>query len=206
MDNLPQDYSSQTTAPKKSKLPLLIGAVILVLIIGGGFLLFGGSKPSEKPEVAAAITEAPTPTPTPTIDKESVKIQVLNGTSTPGQAGKVAVSLKNAGYNLDNIKTGNAEKDVSSSTIVAKSGFEGVAEDIKTALSSDFPDISVSTEPLSSDSEYDIVVTTGGEEYVAPTATPNPTGSDTPTPTPTGSDTPTPTPTNTPTPTPTPST
>lgn len=206
MDNAIQDYSNQPSAPKKSKLPIIIAAVALIAALAGGIFFFTRGKPSEKPEVAAAVTEAPTPTPSPTVDKTTVKIEVLNGTSTPGQAGKVAVTLKNAGFNIDNIKTGNTPDNASASTIAAKAGFQGTAEEIKTALSSDFPEITVSTSPLASDSEFDIIVTTGGTKYVAPTATPKPTSSDTPTPTPTGSTTPTPTPTptNTPTPTPTP--
>ena len=153
------------------------------------------------------VTEAPTPSPTPTpiINKDSVKIQVLNGTGTPGQATKVAVTLKNAGYNLDNMKTGNSPDNLTTSSITSKAGFESVAVDMKTVLSSDFPDIEVSSSPLDISSEFDIVITTGGQKYVAPTATPTPTGNDTPTPTPTSTtDTPTPTPTTTDTPTPTP--
>lgn len=206
MDNTTQDYSNPPAVPKKNKRPIIFIAVVLLLIIAGGVFLFSRNKSGKPPEVTGTTTEAPTPSPTPTpaIDKLSVKIQVLNGTSTPGQATKVAVTLKNAGYNLDNIKTGNAPDNVTTSSIASKAGFESVAADMKTVLSSDFPDIGISSSPLGSDSEFDIVVTTGGNKYVAPT-TPTPTGNNTPTPTPTSTAvTPTPTPTDTPTPTPTP--
>lgn len=204
MDNTAQDYSNQSTVTKKSKLPVIIAVVVLVLALSGGIFFFSRNKPSKPPEVAgtATVAPAPSPTPTPTIDKASVKIQVLNGTGTPGQAGKVAVTLKNAGYNPDNIKTGNAPADVTTSTISAKTGFEGAAADLKSVLSTDYPDIAVNTSPLGSDSAFDIVITIGGTKYVAPTSTPASTGSDTPTPTSTGtSSTPTPTPTTTATPT-----
>lgn len=208
MDNTTQDFSNQPAPAKKSKLPIIVIAVVLIAILTGGFLLLRKNSSSKPTEVAGTTTEAPTPSPTPTpaVDKETVKIQVLNGTGTPGQATKVAVTLKNAGYNLDNIKTGNATNNVSTSSIAAKAGFESTAADIKTTLSSDFPEIDVNTSPLDASSAFDVVITTGGKAYVAP-VTPTPTGSDTPTPTPTGTGdtpTPTPTPTNTPTPTPTP--
>ncbi|MCX6791927.1 MAG: LytR C-terminal domain-containing protein [Candidatus Gottesmanbacteria bacterium] len=208
MDNTTQDYSNPPTVTKKSKLPIIIIAVVLIVALSAGAILFSRNKSSKPPEVTGTITGAPTPspTPTPTINKESVKIQVLNGTGTPGQAVKVAVTLKNAGYNLDNIKTGNVPDNLTTSSIASKAGFESIAADMKTVLSSDFPDIEISSSPLGTGSEFDIVITTGGKAYVAPT-TPTPTGSATPTPTPTGTaDTPTPTPatTDTPTPTPTP--
>ena len=211
MDNMTQDYSNQPTVTKKSKLPIIIIAVVLVAALFGGIFLFSRNTSTKPPEVPVTTTETPTPSPTPApaVDKASVKIQVLNGTGTPGQATKVAVSLKNAGYNLDNIKTGNAPENLTTASVAARTGFESVAADIKTALSSDFPGIEIASSLLATDSEFDIVVTTGGQKYAAPTAAPTPTGNTTPTPTPTptgSGDTPTPThtTTNTPTPTPTP--
>jgi len=202
MDITPQDYSNQPTVTKKSKLPIISIAVVLLIALSTGIFLLRKNTSSKPPEVAGAVTQAPSPSPspTPTVDKQTVKIQVLNGTGTPGQATKVAVSLKNAGYNLDTIKTANAPDSVAASSVAAKAGFESVAADIKTALSSDFPDIEISSTALATDSAFDIVVTTGGKAYVAPT-TPTPTAGATPTGT---GDTPTPTPTTTNAPTPTP--
>lgn len=204
MDNTTQDYSNPPAVAKKSKRPIIIIGVVLIVVLSGGIFLFSRSKSSKSSEVAGTATEAPTPSPTPTpiINKESVKIQVLNGTGTPGQATKVAVTLKNSGYNLDNMKTGNSPDNLTASSITSKAGFESVAADMKTVLSSDFPDIEISSSQLGTDSEFDIVITTGGQRYVVPIATPTPTGSATSTPTPTGTtDTPTPTTTDAPTPT-----
>ena len=203
MDNVTQDYSNQPAVTKKSKRPIIIVAAVLIIILAAGFFLLNKNTATPAPKVAGTTTEAPTPSPTPAlaVDKETVKIQILNGTGTPGQATKVAVSLKNAGYNLDNIKTGNTTDNVTTSSIAAKAGFERIAADIKTTLSSDYPDIDVHTSPLDSGSDFDIVITTGGQKYVAPTPTPG----DMNTPTPGGTtDTPTPTPTTTDTPAPTP--
>lgn len=196
MDNTKPDYSNPSTIHKKSKLPaIIIVSVILIGLLSGGYFFLSRNKESKTQEVAGAATTAPTPTlpPTPTsIDKKSVKIQVLNGTATPGQAGKVASLLKNAGYNPDNIKTGNSSSTLTTSSIGSKSQFGSIAEDMKNVLSSDFPGIDISSSSLGTDSDYDIVITTGGKKYVAPTAIP--TVSSTPTSTTSGTtDTPTPT-------------
>lgn len=199
MDTTTQDFSNQQTVTKKSKRPVIFIAIVIIVLIAAGAFLLTRNKSNKPPKVADVVTQSPSPstTPTPAIDKLSVKIQVLNGTGTPGQATKVAVSLKNAGYNLDNIKTGNVTDTVPATTIAAKSGFESTAADIMSVLNADFPDISVNTSPLDASSSFDIVVTTGGKKYVAP-VTPTPTATEnTPTPTPTTGDTPTPTPTPT---------
>lgn len=200
-----QDFTNAPAPQKKSKLPLIIAVIVIVIIVIGGILLFARSNSgtSTQTEITPTLGTTPSPTPAPVIDKESVQIQVLNGTSTPHQASNVAVTLSNAGYNLDNIKTGNFSDGATTTTISYKAGFLGIAEDIQNALNSDFPDSEVSSSELAADSEFDVVVTTGGEQYQAPT----PTGDETPTPTPgetTDTPTPSPTPTDTPTPTPTP--
>ncbi len=207
MDNTRPDYSNTPTVTKKSKLPIIIICIVFIFALLGGIFLFSKNNVSKQPEVAGIATETPTPspTPTPTIDKKSVKIQVLNGTGTPGQALKVASTLKNAGYNPDNIKTGNSSDNLATASIASKAGFESIAGDMKTVLNSDFPDIAISSSQLGTTSEFDIVITTGGKKYEAPkvTSTPTPTGTaDTATPTPTTTTTPTSAPTLTPTPTP----
>jgi flagellar basal body-associated protein FliL len=212
MDNTTQDYSNQPATAKKNMLPIIIIAVVLVIVLIGGFFLFTRNTSGKPPVVTGTTTIAPTaapsPTPTPAIAKDSVLIQVLNGTGTPGQAAKVVASLKTAGYNTDNIKTGNTPDTASTSSIVAKAGFESIAADMKTVLSSDYPDIKVATTPLDTGSAFDIVVTTGGKAYAAPTSSPTPQPSPSATaaaatPSTTQTPTPTPSPTTTPTPTPT---
>jgi flagellar basal body-associated protein FliL len=208
MDNTTQDYSNQPATAKKNMLPIIIIAVVLLIVIIGGFFFFTRNTSGKPPAVTTTTTTAPTPipspTPTPAIAKDSVLIQVLNGTGTPGQAAKVVAALKTAGYNPDNIKTGNTPDTAASSTITAKAGFESIAADMKTVLGTDYPDIKVATTPLDTGSAFDIVVTTGGKAYSAPTSSPTPTGKATTTPTPTPSTTQTPTPTLTPTPSPSP--
>jgi hypothetical protein len=63
-----------------------------------------------KPTIASPTpTPLPSPTPTPTIaiNKETIRIKVLNGSGTPGKASAVKDILKEKGY--QEILTGNAD-------------------------------------------------------------------------------------------------
>lgn len=200
MTEVVSPYQNQ---PKKNKNKLLpiIGVLIIIAVIGG-FFMYRQSKQANSKQT---VTETPAPSPSPTmavkIDKSTVKIQVQNGTGTPGQASTVVNMLKSAGYNTDNIKTANAaDLNTSATTVSAKTGFESVASDISNALKSTFSDITTGSTPLDSKSEFDIVIVTGGKTYQAAT----PTTSSKPSASPTSSVTSTPSPTSTPTPTPTP--
>lgn len=182
----------------KNKTGIIIGIVILIIVIVGGIFMFRQSKSTPKEEATITTTIEPSPTVTPKIDKSTVKIQVQNGTGTPGQASTAVDAIVKAGYNQDNIKTSNA-KDFSTTvtTITAKTGFESVASDIRNALKSTFSDVKIDSSQLDSTSDFDIVVITGGKKYE--TATPGPTSSSTTsTPIPTSTTTPSSTPSPTP--------
>ena len=202
-------YSIQPEGSKKKKAPMIIVVIIIILALVGGYFMFRPTEEKDKSETAVVEKTSPTPTPTekPKIDKESVNIQVLNGTGTPGQAGIAVEALTKAGYNADNIKTGNAEEfDQTNTSVAYKEGFKDAADDIKSALDSLFAEIEIDKMLLDKDNEFDIVVTTGGKifEEATSTPTPNPTVSSV-SPTPTSTTvTPTLTPTLTTTPTPTP--
>src|SRR3989338_1076966 len=202
-------YSIQPEAGNKKKTTMIIVVIIIILALVGGYFIFRPTQNKDKSGTPVVEKTSPTPTPTekPKINKESVKIQVLNGTGTPGQAGIAVEALTKAGYKAENIKTGNAEEfDNTTTTISAKKGFEDVAIDIKDSLKSTFDDVKVDSTELDGDSEFDIVVTTGGKIFEETTSTPTPKptlSSSSPTPAST-SETPTPTLTPTLTPTPTP--
>ncbi len=191
MENTTPAFPTQGVTPsktgKKSKLPIII-FILVILVLVGGVYLFRKAKKSSAPQVSGVITtnNVPSPTTKPQIDKMSVKIEVLNGTGTPGQAGKAADALKKGGYSSDNIKTDNAPNyDFTTTSVAAKPGFEDIANDIKTVLSSAFDSVEIDPSQLASDSQFDIIVTTGGKKYVVPTSSPTPTGaspSETPTP------------------------
>lgn len=197
-------YLSQQRENKKKTPIIIIGAVILAVVVGG---IIMSRQPKKTDQTVVSVVEKkgkePSPTEGPKIDKKSVKIQVLNGTGTPGQAGDTVEALKKAGYNSDNIKTDNAEEfNNLTTTISARKGFEDVASDMKDALKETFDEIKIDSSPLEDGSEFDIVIVTGGKIYedITPTvsATGSPTSSVTATPIPTS----TPSPTLTPTPTP----
>lgn len=103
---------------------------------GEGFSFFGGPTPTPTAEPTA-----PPPSPTPTIEvkREEVKVQVLNGTGIPGQAGSTKTLLTDKGYK--NVITGNASKyDYTQSEVQIKKGKEylqnTVLADIKTLIDS----------------------------------------------------------------------
>ena len=193
---------------KKTIVIILI--VLAVLAAIGGFLFLSKSQKSEDVKRAVEKDKTPSVTPTPTkkpINKENVKIQVINGTGTPGQAATALEALTQAGYKKENIKTGNADEfDQIKTAIARKKGFEDVAEDIKKALGSKFDNIEIESVGLDIDGEFDIVITTGGKIFEEATSPPKPSPTVSrvsPTPTST-SGIPTVSPTLTLTPTPTP--
>lgn len=81
--------------------------------IGLGFLSFSGNKQEKTAPIVEVATPSPTlapspsPTPAPTVDKKSLKVLIVNATTKAGYAGKIATTLKSAGYS--EAKTGNAK-------------------------------------------------------------------------------------------------
>jgi hypothetical protein len=66
-------------------------------------------NPFEKPTETPTPTLEPTktPTPTPKIEREKIKVKILNGGGVPGKATVVKNLLKEKGY--EEILTGNAD-------------------------------------------------------------------------------------------------
>jgi hypothetical protein len=158
--------SNQQVVNKNKKMGLIIGIVFIVLVLIVGIFILRQPKKTEETKTPISETQQPSPTETPAIDKKTVKIQVLNGTGTPGQAGTAVEALKKAGYVADNIKTANAKEFTNTvTTIAVKEGFDSLSSDIKDALSSTFDTIEIDTTPLDKDSDFDIVVTTGGKKF-----------------------------------------
>jgi len=187
-------------ARAKSKKPLYaIIIIVLILLIGGFLFMKSRSTSNQAAETVPTETPEPTPTEKPQVDRKTVKIQVQNGTGTPGQASSAVEALTKAGYEADNIKTGNAETyDNKTTTISAKEGFEATAEDIKSALESTFDTIKIDSSPLDSSGDFDIVIVTGGKIFSTTAPSPATTSVVTPTAevstTPAATSTPTPTP------------
>src|SRR3990167_10231835 len=102
-------YLNPQRGKKNNKMAIVIGVVIILAVIIGGTFILRQTKKTEPAKTVIVENKQPSPTEKPKIDKKTVKIQVLNGTGTPGQAGTAVEALKKAGYNSDNIKTTNAK-------------------------------------------------------------------------------------------------
>ena len=176
-------YRNRQNKGNMIKSIIFIFLVVVVAALLGMYL----SRPRDttvKNEVAAE-KNVPSPTEKPQIEKSAVKIQVLNGTGTPGQAGIAVKALEGAGYASDNIKTSNADTyDNPVTTVTVRAGFEGIGNDMQAVLKPVFENATVSTSKLSDNGDFDIVVVTGGKIFETATSVPSPTSSETPTPMP----------------------
>ncbi len=192
MQETPFQYPSRIEKSNKKIIYIIIGVIILASLFIGWLVTRPSVKPEEKKDVVIEQKE-PSPTEKPKIEKTSVKIQVVNGTGTPGQAGVVVKALEAAGYSADNIKSTNADTyDNLVTSISARANFEEIVSDIKTVLKPTFAEITDSSPNLSEDSAFDIVVLTGGKTFETVTPTTAATDSGSLSPSPTTSPTPTP--------------
>jgi len=192
----------QQQEPKKFPTKLIVVIIVLILLVGGGWFIFGRSRDDATP---FEIKES-TPTPTPEkIEREEIKIQVLNGTGITGGAGSLKTKLEKLGYSQ--IEVGNAPTSNFTATelIFNDDVPKTVRDEIQELLEDTYQDVEVEENSLD---KYDIRITTGLPK--GQTATPTK-AKTTPTPTPKvtvkptgGTGTPTLTPTTTTSPTPTP--
>lgn len=192
MDDTNQSPSEKTRVgfpnaneTKKSGNGKAIMLVIIILLILGGATWYLMSNKEETIEftndsVTPTITEVkPTTIDEKNVDKKTLKLQVLNGTGTPGDAGKLEKALNELGYT--EVVTGNADNyDYKSAEITFASDFpDNYRDEILEALDKLYSDVTVGKESLG---EYDAILITGtavGSKAV--TATPKPTSNLTPT-------------------------
>lgn len=168
---------------------LIALAVVILLVVGFMFWKNNSTKtsgevtPTPTLEVTLAPTSTPTDTPTPTLakektssktaaketatptpasDKEAVKIQVLNGTGTAGDAAFLKTKLAQDGFDAANVTTGNAASTSSEAKteVVYYPGFPSALKVNFTSLLNTLY-ASVSASNSTGDSKYDAVVTTG---------------------------------------------
>ena len=165
-------------SPKFSKMAIAIVGVVIILAVGG-FALFWVTGNSDSNEgsslgIAPTPTSAPTSTPTPTpevIDKKQVKVEILNGTGTAGDAGRAQSELEDLGYS--NIEVGNAdEQDETRTTVTHASniGDESIDEIVE-ALEKVFEDVVAKRGTATGG--FDISITTGPRLRGAATPTPS---------------------------------
>jgi hypothetical protein len=138
--NMWSETSTTSSNGKKSGgkgVMVLLATLLLIAALAGGYFWYQHHKAEEatgeestQTDQTSEITEEATPTPTPTVavNRADWTIDVLNGTSTPGLAKKVADELKALGYNIGTV--GNASGDHSTSELHVTSADETKATDI----------------------------------------------------------------------------
>lgn len=151
---------------KKWLLILLVVAAGLVLV-GGGIFVYRKAMKRQAitstspalPETIQPEKETPPVTPTPALTRADIKIQVLNGSGTPGAAGKTADFLEDKGY--EDIKTGNADSyDYEKTVVKIKEDKKDYLELLRSDLSGEYT-LAADTETLETDSSFDAIIILG---------------------------------------------
>ena len=185
---------------KKSKNGLIIALFVmgLVLVIGGIFLVIGKDKVEEEVEptpdsfiIYDEEEEEPGAASEP-VEKESISVQILNGTGIPGEASYLKEQLEDLGF-VD-IEAANASDQSYSATKVTFSSDlpDELIDEVMDEIEKIYED---STSSTKSSQDYDIMIITGLRKgqtpkpeatdvpEATPTSSPNVTESPTPTPT-----------------------
>lgn len=138
-------------------------------LIGGGIFVYNkalsskntaGATPTPAVSLATpSLSESEEVTPTPSLNKADLKIKVLNGTGTPGAAGKAAKLLEDSGY--EGIKTGNASKfDYEETVIEIKESKKDFLSLLSESLSKNYQ-ISEDSKTLDEKDSFDVIITLG---------------------------------------------
>jgi hypothetical protein len=174
------------------KMLLIFGILILIGVLG--FVIFkSANTKSETPEptpfdnLTAPIQE-PTPFPSSVAsaspsatakpaDKESVKIQALNGTGIAGEAAYLQTQLKGLGYT--DVKTGNASVSNATTTDVtfSKTLSATIVDEITQKLKALYQTVNVKTATSPS---FDVDIVIGSRKGATPRASGTPAATGTP--------------------------
>lgn len=146
--------------------------IVVLLLLAGGALIFFGVKAAGKfmsgsgdadveEELIEETTPAPTATLEATIKKSEVEVSVLNGTGTPGQAGKAKTVMEDLGF--EDVAAGNAtSKNATVTTVEFSSDIPAsLRKEIVDALDEVFDEVE---EEVNEDEKMTITVTTGPEQ------------------------------------------
>lgn len=156
---LPKTNQSKPTFPKVILIIPLFLVVILFVVIFSSKIK---SDNSDQIDPSSSITPTiSTPTPIP-IDVSSLKIKVLNGTGTSGQASEVVELLETKDFSVET--TGNASNyDFTQTQIeIKKSISQEIINLLTEALGDNFSP-KISSQSLSDSSEFDVIITTGSQ-------------------------------------------
>jgi hypothetical protein len=162
---------------------IFIILAILALVTVGVWLIFGRAW-GEDTEIVVAPTvseEIPSPTEVPVeIERDEIKIQILNGSGISGAAGDLREEMEDLGYS--DIVVGNASNQDYETTEVTfyEELPQGVRDEIIAKLEDVYQSVDTGT---GSTGDYDIVIITGLPKGFTPSPTDVP-----PTPTPVADD------------------
>lgn len=169
-----------TPAPRKKKSSplkwILIMVVIVVLAGGAAYFLLNNSNQSIEPEdssLGSGMVDESTPRPTPVatetpapIDRESVSIQILNGTGITGEANYLEEQIKKLGYTKTD-KGNNSSQDETATTVTfASSVSQGIKDEITDKLKELYNDVKTSSSSLGAG--IDIRIVTGLKKGTTP--------------------------------------
>lgn len=144
---------------------IILGVVILIGAIGAGAYYFMNREPAEEDtEVTVTEDTFPTEEPTPTeepVDRAEYEIEVLNGSTVSGEAGRLQEALEEEGFTVDSVA--NADNtDYTTTIIQAKATVsEAFIDDLASVLEETY--VLGSTEVLDATDEHDVVIIIGIE-------------------------------------------
>lgn len=155
---------------KKSSVKQIVIAIMLLLlvvggVVGAGYWLIQYQKGLKNPPESALLKTEPSTAPekivSPTVillSKEEIKIRVLNGSETVGEAGEVKKLLEDDGYKT--IETDNSEKIVNDTMISHTASVSSkMVVEIKKLLEKTFSPVKISTD--SQPTSVDLEIITG---------------------------------------------
>lgn len=157
------------------KLLLILLCVFLLVLAAGGFYVYKNVLNKKNPgkvvvqNITPTVTQ-PTSTPTPTLappDLTKYTIEVLNGTTTTGEAARVKTILEKDGFMVSNI--GNADSSDFVKTVISakKSVSSAYIEKLKSDLGQSYSVGNIQVLPNTEKS--DVVVTIGSAKATSPT-------------------------------------
>ena len=168
--------------PKKSGVAGPLAVVLVLLLLVGGVFFFmksrsAGDEANPEPTIQEpTITEqTSSPSPTSSVNKSEIKIKVLNGTGTAGEASLLKDKLAAVGYT--DVESGNASRQdytdaqVSFGSDVA----QGVQDEITTILKGTYKGVK-ETSGVSSGFDVEVITGLRAGQTAKPSASATPTG------------------------------
>ncbi len=182
---------SERQNSKGLKLGIIV--VLLVIVIGLVTFLVFKSSGTETNEEAIETPFEETLTPAPTISatatpsakpvsKDTISVEILNGTGTPGDAAYLQNQLKAMGFKT--ITTGNADTSDATTTTAtfAANISQSLIDEVQTKLESLYKTVEIKTSRSFTDSKFQVIT---GTKKTTTTATTKPSASPSSTPKPT---------------------